>query len=1508
MQTSTLENDVVAMESFEHAKENIQPLAKGRSAKTLATVYGDGSSTSSGKREGAARSAKVQDAEDERIRLEKAVSRVKMDSDDPLDPYHRLLQWYQGHHPSGHPEYFKILEKAARGFRKDPRYKNDLRYVRIWLDVAAKNNAPDEVFKYLALNEIGQMAAVFYEEQAAFMETSKRFQDADDVYRLGINRKVLPLERLQRKHEAFLKRWEKEKQKQCEEEPEPINPSAVVRPVLGRENAPPSAVQRPDAPATQSRMAQSQQPKKKIAVNSTSNAKMKIFQDSEPTSSVIPVSVSSSIVSSSRSDLEIGTSRRKENEVLAEPWRATKISQQSLPKPTSGKIEVFCDEEDVPVTKNADKYVAPNILASKPVEEVDRSSLQSVLKDDPATEAIPTSEKSSPKPAPQQKPVITGASAASSLQVHFKWDVHGVKKGGEDVSFEEIRSKLGRYAFNPKNSVVEKEPQKKDPAIPEKRQRTNDENEKWVPLKDSGSNSRNLSASRPSDLSDDDDEDDDNVFQALATADRFGRTIVPVKATGFVAKKTGLPSPTINTKAALADVFEMFNAPIQDEQFEEDVPNPGWVEVENDETVSSKVFKVQTSGKLGVFMDGDDDLAEHEILKPKPASKMTIFAGDDDARPLHSAKTHQMGIFIDEDPAPTNHSVLQPKPQKMSIFAGGDEAGPHSSGAAEIQATKKMGIFVDENNGSVATAPQLSKKMRIFTDNDDSENVKPNVKLTSKPGLGLGSFTDTGLSPLKLAPKPVKENDENHFSVSHPRNINDRKDHSFDKGKSILGSRRKSKSESPSADSSFERANQSFERKTWERESTPVLDLESPFLESGRAVDAKPDKKSEDCHEKTQLSFGKARVETSEDLSVPALSTLCHADSRADDNAARRIKVFEDFEVPVTSNSVSEVGDFPDDEFQIDPPSSARPSFGRGFRSQMYRDVMTPITEVSFEGDRTIAGLSTIGDATKFRYNGAFSTASSTRGRESLDLSNYTFGFNTSLSDHTISSISAANSGSDLSLGALNDIDLSGASRRSSRGLTEESSRQFAVHDNVADVGYVLKDLEPGVKPVSDYSPRQVRDDDVERFDDDEEQSEEVYDGEDDDSPLEFASPCDPFSDETKQVILLKSEPRISDIPGHFDCTRIPGSLNISNSVKRSLSEADIDSVCKISLGLKTVAFRIINILGKSRHVFAIEELDGSVDDGSQETTVLKGCELARWEYYVISLIRSEVDERSLSSIVEPISCLSLVGMDCLRLRHNNFGTMEGALKLSKSGGFGNGVAANLEGVDELLAAFWSIELLRAVDDLHAAGFTHGALQPDNIMLRFPSENRVSTRYCSSGSGGWNDLGILLVDFVRAVRLDAFPSNQLFSLPIDLKELFSEQNSAEDMNAWVLMLIDWLSAAKVIHLMICGRFLECKLGDTSTIKPQLAQHLDSSNLEMWQNLLSAILAFPDISNLLQQSYNADDIPSCQPMLQYVKNIRSARQALEAWLEGSSFKSGKSLKNLLQRVEIAFLTE
>lgn len=83
----------------------------------------------------------------------------------------------QDAHPAGQSSrsnLVNLLERATRALRDDERYRNDPRYLRLWLMYAENVEDARDIFAYLEAHGIGRRLAGFYEEHALLWESYGR--------------------------------------------------------------------------------------------------------------------------------------------------------------------------------------------------------------------------------------------------------------------------------------------------------------------------------------------------------------------------------------------------------------------------------------------------------------------------------------------------------------------------------------------------------------------------------------------------------------------------------------------------------------------------------------------------------------------------------------------------------------------------------------------------------------------------------------------------------------------------------------------------------------------------------------------------------------------------------------------------------------------------------------------------------------------------------------------------------------------------------------------------------------------------------------------------------------------------------------------------------------------------------------------------------------------------------------------------------------------------------------
>lgn len=323
--------DLIDFDVIEGQKENIQSLPGGRSAKKLAEVF----SPSPLHKLSTPTPTDTKNIND-CIRAEyEAEIAALSESDDPLDVFDRYVRWTFDAYPSAQAtpqsQLHTLLERATKNFIGSAQYKNDPRYLKLWLHyIHFFSDSPRETYVFLARHSIGENLALFYEEYAAWLESAERWSQAEEVYKLGIEREARPVQRLIRKFGDF----EKRRAHQPEAGDEPGSPALPsVRPAL-MAKVDPFAAPRPVDP---------QAPRPNMGVGGPSakpaKSKLAIFSDADSAQPAMPPTGGSPKGWDTIGSLE---DRKKENVVEARPWVGETL-QTSVKKSNGPKMAIFRD-------------------------------------------------------------------------------------------------------------------------------------------------------------------------------------------------------------------------------------------------------------------------------------------------------------------------------------------------------------------------------------------------------------------------------------------------------------------------------------------------------------------------------------------------------------------------------------------------------------------------------------------------------------------------------------------------------------------------------------------------------------------------------------------------------------------------------------------------------------------------------------------------------------------------------------------------------------------------------------------------------------------------------------------------------------------------------------------------------------------------------------------------------------------------------------------------------------
>ncbi|KAI0889885.1 Mad3/BUB1 homology region 1-domain-containing protein [Annulohypoxylon maeteangense] len=326
--------DLIDFDIIEGQKENIQSLPGGRSAKKLVEAF----SSSPLHKLSTPTPTDTKNINDcIRAEYEEEIANIS-ESDDPLDVFDRYVRWTFDAYPSAQAtpqsQLHTLLERATKSFIGSAQYKNDPRYLKLWLlYIKFFSDSPRETYVFLSRHTIGETLALFYEEYAAWLESAGRWSQAEEVYKLGIEREARPVQRLVRKFGEF----EQRRAQDPAAADAPSSPALpTVRPALMAKVDPYAALARAPAPDPQA-----PRPNMGLGGQSSKPGKAKLAVFSDAGSEASPMS---KMGESSKGWDTIGSlaDRKKENMVEAKPWVGETLTTQ-VKKSSGPKMAVFRD-------------------------------------------------------------------------------------------------------------------------------------------------------------------------------------------------------------------------------------------------------------------------------------------------------------------------------------------------------------------------------------------------------------------------------------------------------------------------------------------------------------------------------------------------------------------------------------------------------------------------------------------------------------------------------------------------------------------------------------------------------------------------------------------------------------------------------------------------------------------------------------------------------------------------------------------------------------------------------------------------------------------------------------------------------------------------------------------------------------------------------------------------------------------------------------------------------------
>ncbi|XP_015880008.1 mitotic spindle checkpoint protein BUBR1 [Ziziphus jujuba] len=312
---------------WELFKENVRPLKRGRKIELLNSALKSHSHNLLGK------SSLLH----HRRQLIEAIDDYK--GDDPLHPWIQCIKWVQEAFPPGGDSsgLVVIYEQCVRTFWHSDRYRDDLRYLKVWLEYAENCVDAQVIYSFLDANGIGKTHSQYYISYALHLESNNKLKLGNEILNLGISRNAQPIEKLKDAYRKFLARSMTRQNATAEDAMEKCLPVRSFGTVLARgENR------------TQTSQNSDMSKKNSKQDRGGYAAPFNIYKDSSvvDTAMLQQQDISETDLNSW---LSLGgrAERNKENNAIPTKWTSYKIPQRPGPRTggTSACIEVFVDEE-----------------------------------------------------------------------------------------------------------------------------------------------------------------------------------------------------------------------------------------------------------------------------------------------------------------------------------------------------------------------------------------------------------------------------------------------------------------------------------------------------------------------------------------------------------------------------------------------------------------------------------------------------------------------------------------------------------------------------------------------------------------------------------------------------------------------------------------------------------------------------------------------------------------------------------------------------------------------------------------------------------------------------------------------------------------------------------------------------------------------------------------------------------------------------------------------------------
>jgi checkpoint serine/threonine-protein kinase len=405
--------------------------------------------------------------------------------------------------------------------------------------------------------------------------------------------------------------------------------------------------------------------------------------------------------------------------------------------------------------------------------------------------------------------------------------------------------------------------------------------------------------------------------------------------------------------------------------------------------------------------------------------------------------------------------------------------------------------------------------------------------------------------------------------------------------------------------------------------------------------------------------------------------------------------------------------------------------------------------------------------------------------------------------------------------------------------------------------------------------------------------------------PLIKELQCNPVDDAVRNVILQTMQPSLESFEGFsrsdLDFGRTAELRKFVKTVTKGEKGA-AGPVLKFESSSREYHIRKQLGEGAFAPVYLVEGIEKAPSTGN-ELAIVQPAQRSKleaikmedpptpWEFYVTRQAERRLGaSRATESIIRAYE-MHLFRDECyLVMEYRNQGTLLDLVNIAKA-------ESTTGGMDECLAMFFSVELLRTVEALHEKGLLHADLKADNCLVRFEADDDStwSNRYQPDGSQGWNKKGVSLIDFGRGIDMLVFePSVQFVA---DWKTSLQDCAEMREMRPWTYQ-VDYHGLAGIIHTLLFGKYIEpvAERGPSVLGAGATKTYSIGTSFKRWWQTEIWTACFDLLLNPLHHLETEQN--SSMPLSVGLKQVRTS---MEEWLVANADK-GVGLKSTIRKME------